>query len=233
MTWELNNVSKEKFYQIAIDGPAGSGKSTIAKNIAKKIEFLYIDSGAMYRAVTLYMIKNKLFNKSNSNLMKQIKRIKIRFVKKNKHEFVFLNDKNVTKEIRSSAVNKLVSEVSSKRIVRTEMVARQRKYAQNTSVVMDGRDIGTVVFPDANLKIYLTASPLIRAIRRRKDLKKIAEHISVKDLEKEICYRDNYDSSRAISPLCMPHDAIVIDSSGLTINETLDRIFSFLPMAFV
>ena len=162
----------KQFYQIAIDGPAGSGKSTIAKLLAKQFSFLYIDSGAMYRAITLYMINKKLLKKTSDELKKYLKKIKIIFKITHDKQHVFLNDADVTHKIRSSEVNKSVSEVSSKKVIRQEMVKRQKEFAINNSIVMDGRDIGTNVFCDADLKIYLTASAKERARRRKKDLKK-------------------------------------------------------------
>lgn len=223
----MKSKAKNQKYQIAIDGPAGSGKSTVAKLIAEMLGFLYIDSGAMYRAVTLYLIKKKLIDVKE--LSKDLKKINIQFLNKNKKQLVLLNGKNVTKEIRSSVVNRLVSEVSSKKIIRQEMVKRQKEFAINNSVVMDGRDIGTNVFCDADLKIYLTASASERARRRKKDLKRIGENTSLKDLIKEIQSRDNYDSTRSISPLCKAQDAVVIDSTDLNIGRVLNQINIFLP----
>lgn len=217
-------------YQIAIDGPAGSGKSTAAKLLAQKLGFLYIDSGAMYRAVTLYLIENKLLNKSERTITSHLKKIKINFKTSNHTQMIILNNKDISKKIRSSIVNRNVSEVSSKKSIREEMVKRQRIIAQNQSIVMDGRDIGTTVFPKANLKIYLTASSYIRAVRRKKDLKKLSENISTNELIKQIQRRDNLDSSRTISPLLKAHDAILIDTTNLTISEVLKQISLFLPV---
>lgn len=231
-------------YVIAIDGPAGSGKSTIAKILALELGFLYIDSGAMYRAVTLYMIQKRLLNLSERKLLRHIKKIDIRFGQqttdhrqqnknvlgsKFKAQQIFLNRRNVTKEIRASKVNSLVSEVSALKAVREEMVKRQKEFGKYSSVVMDGRDIGTVVFPDADLKIYLTASSVVRARRRKKDLKQLGENIELSKLIAEIEARDNYDSSRSISPLTKAQDSIVIDSSNLTIEEVISKIKMFLP----
>jgi len=216
-------------YQITIDGPAGSGKSTIAKLLAQKLSYIYIDSGAMYRATTLYFIKNNLLNKSEKAINAHLKKIKIRFKKNRNNYSVILNNKDVSKEIRTALVNQNVSEVSSKKTIRTELVKRQREIAANCPVVMDGRDIGTTVFPDANLKIYLTASVYIRVNRRRKDLLELSETVSIKELIKQIQQRDNLDSSRKISPLSKAQDAIVIDTSGLTINNVLEEINLFLP----
>ena len=219
----------KKHYQIAIDGPAGSGKSTVAKLIASKLKFLYIDSGAMYRAVTLYMIRKKLLKISDSKLNKYIKKIKIKFVNKKGEQLIYLNDKNASCEIRSSSVNKFVSEVSAKKVVRAEMVKQQRNLAKVCNIVIDGRDIGSAVFPNANLKVYLTASVLIRAQRRKKELKKAYKDLRLNEVMKQIQYRDNFDSSRSISPLCKPYDAIVIDTTNLTIKEVLEKIYCFIP----
>ena len=220
---------KNKNHQIAIDGPAGSGKSTIAKLLARKLKCLYIDSGAMYRAVTLYMIENNLLNKSENIITRHLKKIKITFRKNKKEQAVLLNNKDVSKKIRSLIVNKEVSKVSSKKNVREELVKRQREIAKNQFIVMDGRDIGTTVFPEADLKIYLTASPYIRAIRRKKDLENLSERISTNALIKQIQRRDDLDSSRMISPLSKAQDAIVIDTTNLTISNVLKLINSFLP----
>ena len=220
----------KQFYQIAIDGPAGSGKSTIAKLIAKKLGFLYIDSGAMYRAVTLYLSKQKLLNEPENRLIKHLKKIQINFLIKKSQQLVFLNNKNVTQEIRSSLVNRFVSEVSSKKVVRIEMVKRQKQFALSCPIVMDGRDIGIIVFKNADLKIYLTASNYVRAKRRLYDLEKIKERFNVKEIIKQIQDRDNYDSSRTMSPLCKAQDAVLIDSSNLTVDEVLNKINIFLPV---
>ncbi len=222
-----------KNYKIAIDGPAGSGKSTIAKLMARKLGFLYIDSGAMYRAVTLYLIENKFLNLSEVLLRKKIPKLKIDFENKNNIQYIYLNGKDVTKKIRTLTVNKLVSEVSARKVVRDELVKRQREFARYKPVVMDGRDIGSTVFKNADLKIYLTASSYIRAIRRKKDLKKLSEKVGISELEKQIQARDDYDSSRAISPLCKMQDAVVIDSTSLGVEQVIEQICVFLPSYIV
>ncbi len=220
---------KIKNYQIAIDGPAGSGKSTIAKLLADKIGFLYIDTGAMYRAVTLHLIKNNLLDKSDSVIDKELRKIKITLKSRKNNYMVLLNEKNVSNEIRASLISKNVSFVASKKNVRREMVKEQRKIGANLSIVMDGRDIGTTVFPQADLKVYLTASAEVRASRRRKDLIKLAEDVSVQKLIKLIHERDNLDSSRKLSPLSKSQDAVVIDTSSLTIEDVLNEICLYLP----
>lgn len=222
--------SKTHHYQIAIDGPAGSGKSTIAKLLTRELGFLYIDSGAMYRAVTLYLTEKNLLNKSEKIIKNHLKKIKINFRESKNGQIVILNNKDISKKIRSQIVNKSVSEVSAKKNIRQEMVKRQKKLAKDQFIVMDGRDIGTTVLPNAELKIYLTASPYIRAVRRKKDLTKLSEKILATELIKQIQKRDNTDSSRTVSPLSKAHDAIVIDSTNLTISDVLKQISLLLPV---
>ncbi|MBI3309534.1 MAG: (d)CMP kinase [Candidatus Melainabacteria bacterium] len=214
-----------KKYIIAIDGPAGSGKSTIAKFLANELGFLYIDSGAMYRAVTLYMLERRLFKLVDKKLKKHLQKIKIGFDNK----LVYLGNEDVTDKIRSSQVNKYVSEVSARKVVRKEMVKRQKEFGKHESIVMDGRDIGTQVFPHANLKIYLTASVEERARRRKKDMKKLGEDDSLSELIRQIYARDAYDSTRKISPLAKAQDAIVLDSTELSIRDVLKKIGLFVP----
>lgn len=222
-------IKTQQNYQIAIDGPAGAGKSTIAKVLAKKLGFIYIDSGAMYRACTLFLIKNNCLKKKENEIKKKIRDIKIEFIKRNKEQLVFLNGKNISKEIRLQDVTKNVSHIAAMKCIREEMVKRQKQYGKNGSIIMDGRDIGTAVFKDANLKIYLTASPEIRAKRRKLDLDRLKERSNIIDLIKDIQRRDHLDSSRSISPLSKAQDAVVIDSSYLNINEVIEKIESLLP----
>ena len=220
---------KRRHYQIAVDGPAGSGKSTIAKLIAKKLGFLYIDSGAMYRAVTLYLIQKKMLHASESIIQKCLPGLKIDFINKKNHQLIYLNGADVTRKIRTSVINKFVSEVSAKKVVREELVNRQRKFALSKPVIMDGRDIGSTVFKDADLKVYLTASSQVRAKRRKKDLNILSEKIKFIELEKQIQARDDYDSNRILSPLCKTHDAILIDSTNLSVEQVIEQIGNFLP----
>lgn len=219
----------KKKYQIAIDGPAGAGKSTIAKILAKELNCLYIDSGAMYRACALFLIKNNLINKTEKEIGKEIKKIRIDFKKKNDNQLVYLNNKDVSKDIRLEEITKNVSFVSAIKCIREEMVKRQKEFGINNSIIMDGRDIGTEVFKEASLKIYLTASVEIRAKRRKKDLDQLNEKSTITNLIKDIQRRDHLDSSRNISPLSKAQDAIVIDSSNLKIDEVVKKIKSLLP----
>lgn len=220
----------KKYYQIAVDGPAGAGKSTVAKLIAHKLGFLYIDSGVFYRAITLYLLKNKLIYKENKNLKSCIKSLRIDI---SENQNVFLNKKNITKEIRKLEVSRFVSQISAIGSVRNVVMDKLRKLSGSNNVVMDGRDIGSNILENADLKVYLTASNYIRAKRRLKDIKKYKEKAKLKDLIRQIEDRDNYDSSRKISPLLKAHDAVLIDTSGLTINEVLSQIFYFLPFSML
>ncbi len=209
---------------IAIDGHSSCGKSTMAKDLAKTIGYTYIDSGAMYRATTLYCIENNIFegNELNLDALKEaIDHIKIDF-KYNPEtgkSDTYLNGKNVEKEIRSMEVANKVSPVSTVGFVRKEMVLQQQEFGKSKGIVMDGRDIGTVVFPQAELKIFVTARPEIRAQRRLDELKAKGDTASFEEVLANIETRDRIDSTRAESPLKQADDAVVLDNSDLTIEE--------------
>jgi len=209
---------------IAIDGFSSSGKSTMAKDLAKEIGYAYVDSGAMYRAVTLYCQQHGLIAGDNVNeaaLQKEIKNIHIEFKinpETGKSE-TFLNGENVENKIRSLAVSNQVSIVSSIKFVRQAMVRQQQAYSTNKGVVMDGRDIGTVVFPDAELKIYLTASPEIRAQRRYDELKQKGQEEPFESILENVKKRDFMDQNRSESPLKKAGDAIELDNSYMTADE--------------
>ncbi len=213
---------------IAIDGPAGAGKSTIAKIIAKTLGILYIDSGAMYRAATYYLIKENLIKTSEEKIKSALKKIEIIFKFTNKEQHIFLNKKDVTSKIRTQEINKNVSYVASLSCVRKKLVEMQKNLGKNNSLIMDGRDIGTEVFKNANLKIYLTASSNERAKRRKKELDLTSEKISLNELIKDINRRDNLDSSRKLSPLSKANDAIVIDCTQMNIEEVVESILFFV-----
>ncbi|MCK1976750.1 (d)CMP kinase [Jeotgalicoccus huakuii] len=197
--------------RIAIDGPAAAGKSTIAKRVAKKLGYLYIDTGAMYRAVTLHTLKHG--DDSIENIEEDVT---ITF---DENDEVYLNDVNVSKEIRSKEVTQNVSRISSLEKVRTYLVNMQRKISENANVVMDGRDIGTTVLPDAEIKVFMQADPKVRAERRLKEEQVRGNNVSLETLTQEIITRDEIDSTREISPLVKADDAIVLDTSDLTIDE--------------
>ncbi|MDR0546271.1 MAG: (d)CMP kinase [Dysgonamonadaceae bacterium] len=209
---------------IAIDGHSSCGKSTIAKDLAKTIGYTYIDSGAMYRAVTLYCMQNGLFQGDNldlEGLQEEIDQIGITFVKNPEtgRADTYLNGINVEKEIRSMAVADKVSPVAAVGFVREAMVRQQQAMGLVKGIVMDGRDIGTVVFPDAELKIFVTASPEIRAQRRLNELKAKGETATFEDVLQNLAKRDYIDSTRKDGPLRQADDAVVLDNSDLTIEE--------------
>lgn len=209
---------------IAIDGFSSCGKSTMAKDLAKEIGYVYIDSGAMYRAVTLYCIQNGIFSGENidENALKSaIDSIKItfRYNAETGCPETYLNEKNVEKCIRSMQVADKVSQISALGFVRKAMVAKQQEMSKEKGVVMDGRDIGTVVFPNAELKIFVTASPEIRAGRRLKELEAKGEKASFEEVLENVKKRDHIDSTRKESPLRQADDALVLDNSALSVAE--------------
>lgn len=205
---------------VAIDGPAGSGKSTIAKIIADRYSFTYIDTGAMYRMITLYCLDNNIDFEDEMAIKNVLDNISLDM----QGDKFFLNNKEVTKEIRETRVNENVSKIASIRIVRENLVNLQRKISQGKNVILDGRDIGTIVFPNAQIKIYLIASPEERAKRRYKELIQKGTEISYDEVLKSIKERDYIDSTRKESPLMKADDAIELDSTGLKIDEVLDFI---------
>lgn len=211
-------------YSIAIDGPAGAGKSTIAKRVAKKKGFIYIDTGAMYRAMALYLIRNKV----NSNEMKQIsdmcKNADITITYEEGEQLVWLNSENVTGQIRTEEVGNMASVSSANPDVRGKLVELQQKLAAAASVVMDGRDIGTCVLPNADVKVYLTADSQVRAQRRFDELSMKGESCDLEEIKKDIIERDHRDMTRETSPLKQAEDAVLVDSSYMTIDEVVDRI---------
>ena len=209
---------------IAIDGPAGAGKSTIAKKIAEKLEYIYIDTGAMYRAFGLYCINQEIDGKDSLKVSNACEDIIITIEYVNGEQQVILNGKNVSKEIRNDKVGEMASFVSSNKDVRLKLVELQRELANSKNVVMDGRDIGTYVLPDATLKIYLTASVKERARRRWKEYNKKNIDCNIQEIEEDIKKRDERDMTREFAPLKQAQDAIEIDSSNLTIDEVVSKI---------
>lgn len=210
---------------IAIDGPAGAGKSTVAKLVAQALNFLYIDTGAMYRAVTLKALRQKV-DLIEANSLTQLAKESVIQLLPGSRQRVLLDGEDVTEEIRSPEVTAQVSAVAKIAGVRQVMVKRQRQMAEETSVVMDGRDIGTVVLPDADAKFFLTASAEERANRRAKELIDKGYTIDIEKLTKEIKERDYMDSNRAVSPLVPAEDSITIDSTGMTIEEVVAAIIA-------
>ena len=205
---------------IAIDGPAGAGKSTIAKKVADSLGYVYIDTGAMYRAFTYELLTASISLSDIEEINKVLEKTNIEF----KNNEIFLNNLNVTNEIRSKNVTANVSAVSAIPQVREKLVNLQRKIASESNSILDGRDIGTVVFPNAELKIFLTASVKIRALRRYNELIAKDRNIDINEIEAEIEKRDKLDSSRETSPLIKAADAIEIDTSDLSIDEVANTI---------
>ena len=213
---------------IAIDGPAASGKSTTSRGVATRMGITYLDTGAMYRAITLGLMEHGLSFKDLSAITEFLDTVNINFEDSNSGNNIFLNDKSVTNQIRSSTVTEKVSEVSAINVVRDSMVQVQREIADNIDCVLEGRDIGTVVFPNADFKFFLVAGLKIRAIRRQKDLNKIGEKKTIDEIKTDIRLRDELDTNRDNSPLLKAKDAIEIDTGLLTIGEQIDKIVSII-----
>lgn len=217
---------------IAIDGHASTGKSSIAKELAVSLGYTYINSGSMYRAVTLYAVENNLMELIDNNIDQFIKLLnnnKIHFkFNKNLISEIFLNDRNIESEIKSLKVSQKVSVVAAIPKIRKEMVKLQRNIDRNKGIVMDGRDIGSVVFPDADLKLFLTASPEVRAKRRYNEMVDSGEKVEFHEVLENIIYRDNLDSTRKDSPLIIQKDAVLIDNSFLSIEDQLLKISSLI-----
>ena len=207
---------------IAIDGPAATGKSTSAKLLSQKLGFTYLDTGAMYRCVTLLILRNNVDIKNHNHLDSLLVQFQLDIKKNEKDYLFFLDGEDVSNEIRSTDVTNNVSAVSALPIVRKKLVSIQRKIAENQDSVIEGRDIGTVVFPNADIKFFIIADTIIRAKRRQLDLKKIGEDKTIDSLVKEISDRDNYDSQRKISPLSKAIDAIEVNTTNTTIDEQVD-----------
>lgn len=216
---------------IAIDGPAGAGKSTIAKKVAKELGFIYVDTGAMYRAMALYMINNGIDASESEKISATCQSADITIKYEDGIQVVYLNGENVNSLIRTEAVGNMASASSVNGDVRKKLVELQQKLAQTTDVVMDGRDIGTVVLPGADLKVYLTASSRVRAERRYKELTEKGVDCDLDAIEKDIIDRDYRDMHRDISPLKQAEDAVLLDSSYMTIDEVKDRILELYHIA--
>ena len=213
-------------FNIAIDGPAGAGKSTIAKRAAKELSFIYVDTGAMYRSIALGLLRGDVDIEDTQALEKALEQIEVSIGYENHEQQVFLNQENVSGLIRTEEVSRMASAASAKPQVRAKLTELQRSLARREDVLMDGRDIGTMILPDAQLKIYLTASVHTRALRRYKELIERGEDCSLEDIEKDIEERDYRDMHRETAPLCQAEDAVLIDSSEMTIDAVVERIIS-------
>ncbi len=209
---------------IAIDGPAGAGKSTIAKLVSKKLDFIYVDTGAMYRAIGLYFINNNTDVENEEELLKALDKIKIDIAYEDGVQHIYLNKVDVSKEIRNEKVGNMASKTSAYKPVRAKLLDLQRGLAAENDVIMDGRDIGTNILPNAELKIYLTASVEVRAKRRYDELVEKGETPEFETIKKDIEQRDYQDMNREIAPLKQAEDAILVDTSYMTIDEVVDKI---------
>ena len=211
-------------YNIAIDGPAGAGKSTIAKKIAKEKQFIYVDTGAMYRAMALYFLRNGISAEDTEQINEKCKEVDITIQYVDGEQVVFLNGENVNGLIRTEEVGNMASASSVNPEVRKKLVELQQRLAKSADVVMDGRDIGTCVLPQADVKVYLTASSTVRAKRRYDELTAKGVACDFDRIEKDIIERDERDMNREISPLRQAEDAILVDSSEMTIDEVVAAI---------
>lgn len=218
-------------FNIAIDGPAGAGKSTIAKQLAKNLGYIYVDTGAMYRAMALYFLRKGIDREDSGAVEEACGEVEISLEYKDGVQQLLLNGENVTDLIRTEEVGNMASVTSAYAPVRRKLLELQRKLAQRKDVVMDGRDIGTCVLPDANLKVYLTAGSRVRAERRYRELLEKNVECSLKEIEKDIIERDSRDMNREIAPLKQAEDAVYLDSSNMTLQEVLDEMESLVEDA--
>ena len=215
-------------FNVAIDGPAGAGKSTIAKLVAKEKGFIYVDTGAMYRAIALYLIRKGVGINDNEGFEKYCSEANVSIEYDNGTQIVLLNGENVNGLIRTQEVGNMASASSTNGKVRAQLLELQRKLAKENDVVMDGRDIGTNILPNAECKIYLTASSRVRAERRYLELKEKGEDCDLDTIEKEIIERDERDMNREIAPLKQAEDAVYLDTSDMSIEEVKDKIISII-----
>ena len=216
---------------IAIDGPAGAGKSTIAKKLAKELGYVYVDTGAMYRAMAYYFLTNNISSDDEEKIAKACENVNVSIAYKNNEQQVLLNGDNISDKIRNEEVGNMASATSVYPVVRTKLVELQRELAKKQSVIMDGRDIGTVVLPDANVKIYLTASSAVRAKRRYDELKEKGIECDLDAIEKDIIDRDYRDMNRETSPLKQADDAVLLDSSELDIDGVVEAMKKIIEEA--
>ena len=214
--------------KIAIDGPAGSGKSSIAKLVAKKLSFVYVDTGAMFRTVAYYFLSQGKDPSDDEMVTEECENVSISIEYKDGAQHIVLDGTDVSTEIRQEEVGKNASVVAKNQAVRNRLLALQRQMAEKQDVIMDGRDIGTVVLPDAQVKIYLTASAAVRAERRYKELIEKGETCDLKKIEEDIIARDEQDMNREIAPLKQAEDAVLVDSSYMTIEEVVDKIIEIV-----
>jgi len=218
---------------VAIDGYSSCGKSTLAKALAKKLGFIYIDSGAMYRAVTLYFIRNHVDMTDTEAVKDALQHIELNFHSRDYQSHITLNGEEVSDEIRQMPVSENVSEVAANKFVRKDMVKQQQRMGKSKNIVMDGRDIGTTVFPDAQVKFFMTADPKVRAERRFKELQSKGDvTTTMEDVFENIAHRDYLDTTRAESPLTRAEDAVILDNTEITEQEQLDFAIEQVKLHF-
>lgn len=215
-------------FVVAIDGPAGAGKGTITKQVGEKLKLINIDTGAMYRCVTIYILRNHIQLNEKEKIGKMLREIDIELKTENGIEKVYLNQEDVTREIRTKEVNEFVSQVSHVVEIRESITNLSRKIADGKNVIMEGRDIGTNVFPNADLKIYLDATPEERANRRLKQNREKGIESSYQEILENIKFRDHNDKTSKVAPLKQAEDAIYIDSTDMTIEEVVDKIVGII-----
>jgi len=209
---------------IAIDGPAASGKSTTAREVARRLRYTYIDSGAMYRAVTLKALRENVSVHDNDKVTKLASELDLKLRSHDCKTIIYMNGEDVSEKIRTPEIDQNISPVAANPGVRAIMVKKQHAMGEAGGIVMDGRDIGTIVFPDADLKIFMIASVRERAIRRKKELEQKGIKIDLEEVEKDIDYRDQQDINRHHGPLLKSHDAIELDTTRLTVEEQIQKI---------
>ena len=211
-------------FNVAIDGPAGAGKSTIAKRLAKELGFIYVDTGAMYRAIGLYMMRNGIDGGDEEKVSAEVEKVNVSLAYEDGAQKVLLNGEDVSGLIRTEQVSAMASQTSAYFAVRAHLLDLQREMAANNDVLMDGRDIGTTILPNANVKIYLTASVEERARRRYEEYLLKGEDADLEKIKEDIRTRDHNDMTRAVSPLKKAEDAIEVDTSHMTIDEVVEHI---------
>lgn len=209
---------------IAIDGPAGAGKSTIARKVAEKLSFIYVDTGAMYRSMALYFIRHDIAAQDEEKIRTACPDIDVSITYQDGEQQVILNGENVNGLIRTEQVSMMTSDTSKYPVVREKLLSLQRGLAEKENVIMDGRDIGTCVLPNADVKIYLTASAAERARRRYKEQTERGVECDIKEIERDIIARDEQDMNREVAPLRQAEDAVLVDSSDMTIDQVVDEI---------
>ncbi len=213
-------------YSIAIDGPAGAGKSTVAKQVAKEKDFVYVDTGALYRALAVLFLEEGISPEDTDGVSLALKNADVTIEYENGVQQVYVNGKNITPRLREEEVGNMASLISPLPEVREKLLDLQRTIARSYDVVMDGRDIGTCILPDADVKIFLTASVPTRAMRRYKELSEKGQKKDLSEIEEDIRARDKRDMNRAVAPLKQANDAVLIDSSDLSIDQVVDKILA-------